>query len=280
MADYQLILGDCVAEMKKLPDESVDLVVTSPPYNVGKDYGEHDDSQQAGDYYSFIYDFLKGCYDKTKIGGRLCLNVPFTGNSVFLAKSSELQFYPIEFVELAKKAGWTFRDFVIWVKTREPENPNNFSGDSTQWGSWNQPSCPYLRCFAETILVFHKQDKKLQHQGKTDLTRDEFLEFTKNVWYFPAETRRNGHPAPFPEELPRRCIKLFTWIGDVCFDPFMGTGTTGRVALSLGRKFIGIEKSQVYYDLAKDTINHRLSSLGKEPRRFKNGVTMPLLLPA
>ena len=151
---------------------------------------------------------------------------------------------------LAEKAKWIPRDFVVWVKTSEAGNPNNFCGNSTQWGSWLSPSCPYLRCFAETILIFHKQDKKLQSKGESDIAKDEFLEFTKNVWYFPAENKRLKHSAQFREELPRRCMKLFAYKEGIILDPFLGSGTTAYCAKKLNRKCIGIEIEEKYCEIA------------------------------
>ncbi len=255
----KIIKGDALDGLKGLPDECVDLTVTSPPYNVGKDYGEvYSDSQNASDYFCMIENVMKEIYRVTKTGGRICLNVPFIGNSYFLQKSARLQFYPLPYIKIIEKTGWIFRDFVVWIKTREPEDSNNFCGNSTQWGSWLSPSCPYLRCFAEVILVFHKKEKRLQHTGETDLIKEEFLEYTKNVWYFPAETKRD-HPAPFPEELPKRCIKLYTYIGDLVLDPFMGSGTTALAALKLNRRFIGFELNPEYVKLAYKRIESYLN---------------------
>jgi len=237
-----------------MPEGFIDLTVTSPPYNVGKDYGDtHDDRMAVDDYFGFLSEVFEGLLRVTKRGGRLCLNVPFIGNSYFLKKSQHLQFYPLPYIELLQEIGWTFRDFVIWVKTGEPENPNNFSGNSTQWGSWMSPSCPYLRCFAETVLIFHKEDKTLQGKGETGLTKEEFLELSKNVWYFPAETDRT-HPAPFPVELPRRCIKLYSWVGSLVYDPFMGSGTTAIAAIQTGRRYIGSEINPEFVDYANERI--------------------------
>jgi len=233
--------------MDEVPDESVHLIITSPPYNVGKNYGEdYNDSQPVRDYIKMISNVVKECYKKTVIGGRMCINIPFLGNSYFLKKSDHLQFYPNVFTPIFQKAGWVFRDFVIWVKGKEG-NPSVFSGNCTKWGSWLNPSCVYLRCFAESILIFHKKDKVLHSENtKTDLTKEIFLRDTKNVWYFPAETDRS-HPAPFPLELPRRLIRLYSFVGDTVLDPFLGSGTTLRACRELGRNGIGYEINEKDY---------------------------------
>jgi len=233
--------------MDEVPDESVHLIITSPPYNVGKNYGEnYNDSQSIENYIKMISSVVKECYKKAVVGGRFCINVPFIGNSYFLKKSDQLQFYPNVYTPIFQKAGWSFRDFIIWIKGKENDS-SVFSGDSTKWGSWLKPSCPYLRCFAEAILVFHKQDKILHSKNKkTDLTKEIFLRDTKNVWYFPAETKRE-HPAPFPLELPLRLIRLYSFVGDTVLDPFLGSGTTLRACRELGRNGIGYEINEKDY---------------------------------
>lgn len=251
--DITIYNESCFDTMNRMDEGMVDLTVTSPPYNVGINYDNHNDSVSEKEYSEFMSVVARKLIKVTAKGGRLCLNVPFVGNSYFLSKSQHLQFYPLLYVNIFQEAGWIFRDFVIWVKTQQPENPNIFCGDSTQWGSWMSPSCPYLRCYAEAILLFHKETKTLQKKGIADITREEFLEFTKNVWYFPAETNRM-HPAPFPVELPYRCIKLYTYRDALVYDPFMGSGTTAIACLKTGRRFIGSEISETYVKMAKNRI--------------------------
>jgi DNA modification methylase len=248
-----IVQGNCLDVMKGIEDNSVDLTVTSPPYNVGIEYDNHNDSMNEDDYFDFIQSVSDELYRITKIGGRSCINIPFIGNSIFKAKSEKLIFYPSLYMPIFEKSGWVIRDFVVWVKTNEAENPSNFCGNSTQWGSWLSPSCPYMRCFAEVILVFHKIDKRLDHKGESDLTKDEFMEYTKNVWYFPAENKRE-HPAQFPLELPKRCIKLYSYIDDLIFDPFTGAGTTLLASKILKRHYLGCDISQTYCDIANQRI--------------------------
>lgn len=244
-------LGNCIELLAAMEPETQDLIVTSPPYNVSKQYGSSNDSMTLADYEAFIWEVFTGLFAVTKPGGRACINVLFTGN--FAGKG--MVFYPTLFTRAAQQAGWSFRDFAIWVKTRKAGDPNNFSGSSTRWGSWLSPSCPYMRCYSEAILVFEKGSKKLLHKGVTDLTRAAFLEYTKNVWYFPAETQRRNHPASFPVELPRRLLQLYSYVGDSVLDPFLGTGTTGVACVQLHRNFTGFEIDPTYADEATKRIH-------------------------
>ena len=131
---------------------------------------------------------------------------------------------------------------------------NVFCGGNTAWGSWKSPSNPFCRSFSEFIVVAYKDIPELQHEGKTDLSKEDFLKFTKNVWFLPSEANRNGHPAPFPYELPYRCIKLYSYIDDLIFDPFVGSGTTCLVARDLHRNYIGCDKSKKYSNVANGRI--------------------------
>lgn len=256
----KIYCADCLDVMKDIEDGSIDLIVTSPPYNVGIDYANHKDNMSEDDYFSFIQLVSDELYRITKIGGRVCINIPFIGNSIFKTKSEKLIFYPNLYMPIFEKSGWTIRDFVVWVKTNEAENPSSFCGNSTQWGSWLSPSCPYMRCFAEVILVFHKIDKRLDHKGESDLTKDDFMEYTKNVWYFPAENKRE-HPAQYPLELPKRCIKLYSYIDDLVFDPFAGVGTTLLASKILDRHYLGCDISQEYVNIANKRIEDERAQL-------------------
>ncbi|MBT9165234.1 MAG: DNA adenine methyltransferase YhdJ [candidate division WS2 bacterium] len=239
----------CLDTMARMPENFIDLTITSPPYNVGIKYDGYNDSRHPEEYFDFIKKVASGLYRVTKKGGRLCLNVPFIGNSYLVGKSQELQFYPSPFIDIFSTTNWIFRDFFVWIKSSEPENPNIFSGNSTTWGSWLSPSCPYARCFLEAILIFHKEDKTLQEKGISDITKEEFLEYTKNAWYFPVETNRE-HPAPYPLELPKRCMKLFSWVNAIVYDPFAGSGTTPVACVKNKRRYIASETSEGYYKRA------------------------------
>ena len=144
--------------------------------------------------------------------------------------------------------GFLMRGEVIWDKSTS-------ASPSTAWGSWMSAANPVLRDTHEYILVFSKDPfgRKNPQKRPSTISRDEFLEFTKSVWTFPAESaRRVGHPAPFSEELPRRCIALYTYADDVVLDPFMGSGTTAVAAAQTGRRYVGYDTSEEYCNAAME----------------------------
>lgn len=242
----KIILGDAKEVLKKLPDKCIHLVVTSPPYNVGKEY---DENLTLGEYLDFIEEVMREVYRALVWGGRICFNVANLGRRPYIP----LHVYLIQRFE---EIGFLFRGEIIWDKG------DAISGASTAWGSWCSATNPILRDQHEYIIVMSKgtfkRDKK---DCKEDsISREEFLEFTKSVWRFPPESAtRVGHPAPFPEELPYRCIQLYSFKGDVVLDPFVGSGTTCVVALRLGRYFVGIDIKEEYVKIAEKRIK---SSLG------------------
>ena len=245
---------DCLILMKEMPNNFIDMTITSPPYNIGLDYDVSPDNLTMDEYRQWMLDICKELFRVTKIGGRFCLNL---GNRINTLRGMTDSIETIDLAVDIKKIGWTLRETVIWVKTRDLGNPQNFCGSDTAWGSWLSASNPICRSFSEYIFVFHKQNWKKEPVGSSDITKKEFLDYTRNVWYFPAETKRNGHPAPFPYHLPYHCIKLYSYIDDLIFDPFCGTGTTCLVARDLNRKYIGCDKSKRYCDLANKRIAQR-----------------------
>jgi len=225
--------------MDELPDDSVHLVVTSPPYNVGKEY---DRNLTLGEY----RDFLKRVWSEVERvmvpGGRCCINVANLGRRPYIPLHAFI-------VEDLMELGLLMRGEVIWAKEAS-------SSPSTAWGSWLSATNPTLRDVHEYILVFSKATFDRKAQGKkSTVGRDEFLEFTKSVWRFEAEqARKVGHPAPFPVELPYRCIQLYTFEGDVVLDPFMGSGQTAIAAKRSGRHYIGYEVDREYVRLSEERI--------------------------
>jgi site-specific DNA-methyltransferase (adenine-specific) len=227
-------------EMKELPDSSVHLMVTSPPYNVGKDY---DENLTLEEYLGF----LRGVWSETRRvlvpGGRACINVANLGRKPYIPLHT---FIARDMIEL----GFLMRGEIIWDKGAS-------ASGSTAWGSWQSASNPTLRDVHEYILVFSKGDfRRAKVEGReSTITRDEFLEFTKSVWTFAAESARKvGHPAPFPMELPYRLITLYTYAGEVVLDPFMGSGQTALAAKKAGRKYVGYEVNAEYLSLATKRI--------------------------
>lgn len=223
-------------QMTELPDCSVHLMVTSPPYNVGKDY---DADLTLKEYREFLKRVWKETYRVLVPGGRLCLNIANLGRKPYIPLDAFL-------TEDLLEIGFLMRGQIIW-------NKNTSASPSTAWGTWLSAKNPILRDIHEYILVFSKGTftRINLYKRPNSLTREEFLELTKSVWTFPAvSARKVGHPAPFPEELPRRCIQLYTFVGEVVLDPFMGSGQTAIAALKTGRHYVGYEIDPKYAELA------------------------------
>ena len=223
--------------MDALPDCSVHLMVTSPPYNVGKEY---DEDLTLAEYRHFLRTVMGEVHRVLVPGGRVCFNIANLGRRPYLP----LHRYIIEDLQ---ELGFLMRGEIIWDKAAS-------AASSTAWGSWKSPTNPTLRDVHEYILVLCKDTwrrSKLPDRQAT-ISRGDFLECTRSIWQFPAASaRRIGHPAPFPEELPRRCIELYTFSDEVVLDPFMGSGTTALAALNTGRRFVGYEVSGEYRTLAQ-----------------------------
>lgn len=230
--------------MEELPDNSVHLMVTSPPYNVGKEY---DENLSLNEYRQFLKKVWKEVYRVLVPGGRACINVANLGRKPYIPLHSFI-------IEDMQELGFLMRGEIIWNKA-------STASPSTAWGSWLSPKNPVLRDIHEYILVFSKEAfSRVNHDEQpATMTRDEFLELTKSVWTFGAESARKiGHPAPFPVELPLRCIKLYTFENDIVLDPFMGSGATAIAALTSNRRFIGYDINKQYVKIAEKRINEIL----------------------
>ena len=224
-----------------IPDNSIDLIITSPPYNVDIHYGTFKDDIPYGVYLEFTKKWLEKALKLLKEDGRMCLNIPLDKN-----KGGQQSVYA-DIITIAKKIGWKYQSTIIW-------NEGNISR-RTAWGSWLSASAPYVIAPVEVIVVLYKKMWKKRETGVSDITRDEFIEWTNGLWTFPGESKKKvGHPAPFPLELPKRCIKLFSFVGDVVLDPFMGSGTTLIACALLNRKGIGVEIDKKYCELAKNRL--------------------------
>lgn len=227
-------------KMDELPDESVHLVVTSPPYNVGKEY---DRNLTLGEYRELLKRVWTEVERVLVPGGRCCINVANLGRRPYIPLH-------VFVVEDMARLGFLMRGEVIWAK-------DSSSSASTAWGSWMSATNPTLRDTHEYIVIFSKGAFSRDGKGrKSTISRDEFLEFTKSVWRFDAEpARKVGHPAPFPVELPYRCIQLYTFLGDVVLDPFIGSGQTAIAAVKTGRRYIGYETDREYVKLSMRRVN-------------------------
>ncbi|MBU7019029.1 MAG: site-specific DNA-methyltransferase [Theionarchaea archaeon] len=230
-------------DMGNIPDTSVHLMVTSPPYNVSKEY---DKDLTMEEYAALLRDVLRETYRVLLPGGRVCINIANVGRKPYIPYHSLI-------INVMLEIGFLMRGEIIWDK-------NASAGTSTAWGSWKSASNPTLRDIHEYILIFSKEKFKRTRKEKEDtITRDEFLEFTKSVWRFPAESaRRVGHPAPFPVELPYRCTQLFTFKDEVVLDPFCGVGSTCVAAIKAERHFIGLDNYPKYVEKATKRIEQEL----------------------
>lgn len=236
--DNATIVCDDMLTTKKIRPESIDLIVTSPPYNLDIDYKSHDDKLEYQEYLKFTKRWLKKCLSLLKSDGRMCLNIPLDTNK------GGHRSIGADITTIAKEVGWKYHSTIIW-------NEGNIS-KSSAWGSWLSASSPYVIAPVELIVVLYKDSwKKTTGSKINDITKEEFVKWTNGVWTFKGESKRKiGHPAPFPVELPKRCIKLFSYKGDNILDPFMGSGSTVIAAKLLGRNGIGIDKELQYCELA------------------------------
>jgi len=233
------IINEDILTTNSIPPSSVDLIVTSPPYNVDINYSSHKDDMSYQEYMDFTAKWLKKCLDLAKPDGRFCLNIPLDKN-----KGGHHSVYS-DIIGIAKKVGWKYHSTIVW-------NEQNISR-RTAWGSWLSASAPHVIAPVEMIAVLYKEEwKKEKGNKKSDITKEEFIECTNGVWNFSGASKKKiGHPAPFPIELPKRCIKLFSFVGDTILDPFLGSGTTLIVAYLTKRKGIGVEIDKAYCELAK-----------------------------
>lgn len=234
----KVILGSA-ENLKEIPDNSVHLMITSPPYNVTKEY---DENLSLEDYLMLLKNSFSETYRVLVNGGRACINVANLGRKPYIPLSDYI-------TKMMREIGFNMRGEIIWNKAGS-------ASPSTAWGSWQSASNPILRDVHEYILIFSKGDYRREGKNKINtITKEQFMEWTKSIWTMSAESaRRIGHPAPFSEELPYRLIQLFSFKDDIILDPFIGSGTTGVAALKSTRNFVGYEINADYVKLAENRI--------------------------
>lgn len=303
-----IICDDVLKGLARIPDQSVTLVVTSPPYNVGIAYAEilcndcgrqsrsddwnggkelsggvktvkgscpncykvpqkgtvevakHEDGESYADYLAWLQKVFVECYRVLRKGGRLIVNIDAMTNRQTDKGDSYIRDIRTDITNQIRPVGFkTYGEHVWYKSSLDPtHNGGQFNGKKTAWGSYMKPSTPAVRRNHEYILVYSKEEFTLppaEDSGEPDITGPEFQQYIASVWSMQPETRKlGGHPVPFPEELPLRCIKLYSYPNDVILDPFNGTGTTCVVAKKTGRRYIGIDMSPEYCQYAEDRI--------------------------
>lgn len=242
MKENVVIHGNAFEQLCALDSESVDLILTSPPYNAGKEYEQKLTEQE---YYEFINPVIGEFKRVLKPDGRFAINVCFNINRINIGDENSVLFPFLSWIDAIRANGLNLKENIIWDQSN--------SGCETAWGSWRSASAPHIRHMTENILIGYKNQWKKIGKGKSDLTSNEFASWTLDKWQFGVETDRS-HPAPFPEELAKRCIKLLSYVGDLVVDPYNGSGTTCVVAKKFGRRFIGIDSSLDYCKLAEKRV--------------------------
>jgi len=236
------IYNDDFLTTEYVDDNSVDLIVTSPPYNVDIRYNSYDDRIPYNIYLEFTQKWLEKAHKLLRDDGRFCLNIPLDKN-----KGGQQSVYA-DIVAIAKKIGFKYHSTIVW-------NEQNISR-RTAWGSWLSATAPYVIAPVEMVVLLYKKSwKKLSGSKRSDISKEDFIDWTNGVWTFRGESKKKvGHPTPFPIELPRRCIKLFTFVGDTVLDPFLGSGSTLIACVLTERRGIGIDIDRNYCKIAKQRL--------------------------
>ena len=229
--------------MDEIPDDSIHLMIPSPPYNVGKEY---DNDLTLDEYLELLTGVFREVHRKLVTGGRACINIANIGRKPYIPLHAMV-------IEIMLDLGFLMRGEIIWDKSAS-------AGGSCAWGSWMSASNPVLRDYHEYILVFSKDSySKNKKQEKRDtISHDDFIQWTQSVWKFPAvNAKKIGHPAPFPVELPHRLINLYSYEGDVVLDPFCGSGSTCIAAIRNNRRYIGYDIKEEYIELSNRRIDNQ-----------------------
>jgi len=245
----KIICDDCLTTLSAMPDDFISLTACSPPYNLSIKYGNHQDNMPYDKYLEWLKDIFTQVYRITKSGGRIAINIDSMTNRQDDKDEEYIRAIYPHLYQIMKKIGWKFRTEICWYK-------QNAVGRKTAWGSYKSPSSPIIRRNHEYVLVWSKDKWKLDgDKSLIDITAEEFQKWTLSTWFISPEIRNMGnHPVPFPTELVRRIVKLFSYKEDIVLDPFNGSGTTTYVSNLLKRKFIGIDVNPEYCKFARDRI--------------------------
>jgi site-specific DNA-methyltransferase (adenine-specific) len=250
------IFNSSSESMDELSDESIHIVITSPPYNVNKNY---EADQSFDDWKRLCRNVFTEMHRVLVGAGRVCINIANTGRNPYRPLHCYL-------IGIMLDLGFLMRGEIVWDKAASV-------GTSTAWGSWCSATNPCLRDVHEYILAFSKGDLRRDKTGEDTILGNQFVEYTRSVWKFPTESaKRIGHPSPFPMELPRRLINLYSFVGDTVLDPFCGSGQTCIAALELGRDYVGYDIVPEYCELARTRTRQAQESIQLENLRTFSGL--------
>lgn len=280
----KVINGNCIDEMNKLPESSIDLIVTSPPYNVGIDYDNHDDRMTMDEYWEFTKEWLTSAFNVLKDDGRIAVNIPYEVN---VQDRGGRVLFMSEFWSIMKQVGFKFFGLV----DLDEDSPHR--SKTTAWGSWMSPSAPYIYNPKECVILAYKHkhikkvkgeaqwkgnweqvpDEKIEGYFKNKLVytpedKKEFMDLVYGQWSYFADTKQMTK-ATFSMDIPMKAIKILTYKNDVVLDPFTGSGTSLCAAEILGRKWIGIELSENYSRVAKERVQHFIDRNKQTQIEFK-----------
>jgi site-specific DNA-methyltransferase (adenine-specific) len=260
--------GNCIDEMSKMPENSIDLVVTSPPYNVGIDYDAHDDRMSMDSYWQFTKDWLTQALRVLKSDGRIAINIPYEVN---VQERGGRILFMAEFWGVMKEVGFNFYGLV----DLDENSPHR--SKTTAWGSWMSPSSPYIYNPKECVILAYKKDRikkvKGEPQWKSEMVdmeqedgtvktkavyqdedKKEFMSLVYGQWEYFADTRQQTK-ATFSMDIPMRAIKILTYRNDIVLDPFAGSGTSLCAAEIADRQWVGIELSEKYCEVARKRVD-------------------------
>lgn len=263
----KIINGDCIEVMKTLPEGCIDLVVTSPPYGVGIDYDVHQDDVEFDQYIEFAKSWLSEVYRVLKDDGRIALNIPYEINR---QKKGGRIFFVSEMWQIMKEIGFGF----FGVVDLEEESPHR--SKTTAWGSWMSPSSPYIYNPKECVILAYKKHHIKKVKGQAEWTgelteienedgskrnkmvysesdKKEFMELVFGQWKYFADTK-SLTKATFSMDIPTKAIKILSYKNDIVLDPFVGSGTSIVAAEILNRRWLGIELSENYCEIAKSRV--------------------------